>query len=159
MNNMLFADEYAFDECSTQLDEIYISQLFEIYHQRLINNELACLKLARRGVNLDVIQKHHIGFCDRTLNRYIPAVETPDGAGFRGVLRRHGLTKINGHEVFRGCIVEPFFDNTTIVAACGIKLICPSRPAPRIIQWYREQIYSLPISFKLMQWGQRYVTD
>lgn len=159
MNDLVLNDMTGFESLSTHLDEIYISQLFDIYHQRLLSNIPVCQKLERRGISRETIEKHQIGFCDRTLNRYVPVLEHPDGAGFRGVLRRYGLTKINGHEVFRGCVVEPIYDNEAIVAACGIKLICPSRPAPRIIQWYRSQIYPFAINFALMRWGQRYVTN
>lgn len=159
MKEAIANDFEIFSHAATQLDEIYICQLFDIYHQRLVCNEQVCQKLARRGISFNTIKEKRIGYCDRKLNRYVPVLECPDGAGFRGVLRRHGLTKINGHEVFRGCIVEPVFDDDVIVAACGIKLICPSRPAPRIIQWYRTQIYPFPVNFELMRWGQRYVTN
>lgn len=115
------------------LNNVYLKRLFDIYHQRLLANADACQKLARRGISMDSIEAHWIGYCDRTLNRYVPTSEHADGAGCRGALRRLGLIKVSGHEIFRGCIVEPVFEGETIIAACGVKLACPGRPAPRII--------------------------
>ncbi|GAB3036691.1 hypothetical protein [Bowmanella dokdonensis] len=158
MSSELHIEEFEQMLMSVDIDELYLKQLFDIYHQRLLANAAACKKLARRGISMDTITSQQIGICDRKLNRYVQTSEKPDGAGFRGALRRLGLTKANGHEIFRGCIVEPVFDEGKLIAACGVKLRCPSRPAPRIIQWYRDCVYTHPIRFSIMVWGQRYVT-
>ncbi|UXK09630.1 hypothetical protein N5094_05225 [Shewanella putrefaciens] len=158
MNIEMHIDEFEQMLPSIDVNDVYLKQLFDIYHQRLLANADACQKLARRGINMESIAYHHIGFCDRKLNRYVQTSDTPDGAGFRGALRRLGLIKVSGHEIFRGCIVEPVFDGDTIVAVCGVKLTCPSRPAPRIIQWYRHSVYVHPVRFNIMIWGIRYVT-
>jgi hypothetical protein len=139
------------------VDENYLHQLFDIYHQRLLHNQHLIDKLSRRGICREAIANNYIGVCDRSLNRYIDTSSKSEGAGFRGTLRRVGLTKENGHEVFRGCVVEPVYIDDRLVAVCGIKHICPSRKAPRIIQWYRDTIYELPINFFIMAWGVRYV--
>lgn len=140
------------------LNNVYLKRLFDIYHQRLLANADACQKLARRGISMENIKRLQIGFCDRKLNRYVQASDTLEGGGFRGALRRSGLIKVSGHEIFRGCIVEPVFEGETIIAACGVKLACPGRPAPRIILWYRYCIYTRPVRFNIMVWGERYVT-
>lgn len=157
MDTNLHIDAFEQMLASPDVDDIYLKQLFDIYHQRLLANPGVCQKLARRGISMDSIEAHWIGYCDRTLNRYVPTSEQADGAGCRGALRRLGLTKVNGHEIFRGCIVEPLLEGDNIVAACGIKLICPSRPAPRIIQWYKYSVYTRAIKFHIMIWGRRYV--
>jgi hypothetical protein len=157
MNIEVHNDEFEQVLASFDVDEIYLKQLFDIYHHRLLANAAACQKLARRGIDMDSITTLQIGYCDRKLNHYVPMSDQVDGAGFRGALRRLGLIKTNGHEIFRGCIVEPFWDGETIVAACGVKLSSPSRPAPRIIQWYRNCVYTRPVRFKIMKWGMHYV--
>jgi hypothetical protein len=159
MSDNIHIDEFERMLTAVNVDEMYIKQLFDIYHQRLISNAKVCKKLNRRGIGRNVIGTHYIGYCDRTLNRYVEKVDKPDGAGIRGALRRAELTKANGHELFRGCIVEPVFMDDMIIAACGIKLISPSRTAPRIIQWYKDSVYTQPISFQIMSWGMRYVNQ
>jgi hypothetical protein len=158
MKNDFYIDEFDQLLAPIETQETYLKQLFTIYHQRLLSSPDVLRKLERRGISDEVVKTNLIGHCDRKLNRYISKSEKPDGAAFRGALRRVGLTSVHGHEIFRGCIVEPIFEDDKVIAAMGIKLICPSRPAPRILHWYREQIYTKPLSFKLMTWGKRYVT-
>ncbi|MDR7123105.1 hypothetical protein [Rheinheimera soli] len=159
MNTELHIDEFEQMLTSVDVADVYLKQLFDIYHQRLLANSNACQKLNRRGIPVDMIVAYRIGICDRKLNYYVQTSNRPDGAGFRGTLRRVGLTKPTGHEIFRGCIVEPVFEGDKLIAACGVKLICPSRPAPRIIQWYRQSVYITPVQFSIMAWGGRYATD
>lgn len=156
---VIHIDEFEAMRTSIGADEMYIEELFRIYHHRLLANHDVCNLLYRRGVSHPVIAANTIGYCDRKLNRYVAPSEKQQGAAFRGALRRAGLTKENGHEVFRGCVVEPFREGNAIVAACGIKVICPSRPAPRIIQWFNKSVYTAPVSFHIMAWGKRYVTE
>ncbi|KUM52067.1 hypothetical protein [Rheinheimera sp. EpRS3] len=158
MNREIHIDGFEQMLVSVDVDDIYVKQLFEIYHQRLITNPMVCQKLKLRGIGMDAILAFQMGYCDRKLNRYVQPSDKPDGAGFRGALRRLELTKANGHEIFRGCIVEPVFEGDRLIAACGVKLICPSRPASRIIQWYRNCVYTCPVRFNIMVWGKRYVT-
>ncbi|MCL1043684.1 hypothetical protein L2712_18820 [Shewanella marisflavi] len=157
MDTDLHLEAYEQMLASSNAEDSYLRQLFDIYHQRLLINPHVCQKLARQGISMDSIETHLIGYCDRTLNRYVSGASKVDGAGYRGTLRRMGLLKSSGHEIFRGCIVEPLFEGENIVAACGVKLNCPSRPAPRIIQWYRHRTYYHAVKFHLMIWGKRYV--
>ena len=143
---------------TANLDDAYLSRLIDIYHQRLNNNEMALQKLSRFGISSEDIETHQLGYCDRTLNRYVKPLEHFEGAKFRGALRRNELTNENGHELFRGCIVEPVFENNILVAACGVKLLAPSRKAPRVIQWYRDTVYRYPVYFYIMAMGDYYVT-
>lgn len=140
------------------MDEVYFSQLFDIYHKCLLDKPDTCAKLARRGISQETVLANCIGHCDRTLHKHVPPSDKIEGAAFRGALRRVGLTSIHGHEVFRGCIVEPMFADDRLIAAMGIKLICPSRPAPRIIYWFRDTVYTQPLNFSLTVWEERYVT-
>ncbi|MCH2088285.1 MAG: hypothetical protein MK175_13960 [Pseudoalteromonas sp.] len=158
MNEIETIDEFEQMLQRINIDEVYIKQLFDIYHSRLLNDATACNKLARRGISHEAIIQYHLGYCDRSLNRYIKTSSTAEGASFRHVLKCAGLITANGHEVFRGCIVEPIYHEGTLLAVCGIKLICPSRPAPRIIQWFNGAMYPKPLAFHLMKWGARYVT-
>lgn len=141
-----------------RMEDHYLNQLFNIYHQRLLANEEVCRELEDFGISLCVIKEHGIGYCDRTLNHYISTSAKNDGAAFRGTLRQFGLFKETGHELFRGCIVEPVFTDGIAVAACGIKLHKPNRPSPRLLQWYRYSVYLEPVIFHIMSWGKRYVT-
>ena len=100
-------DEFEALLSPVDLDETYLSQLFDIYHRRLMANPVACIKLHRRGITKEAIVACQIGLCDRTLNQYVKPYDTVEGGGFRGAMRRLGLTKKNGHELFRGCVVEP----------------------------------------------------
>ncbi|KZN60835.1 hypothetical protein [Pseudoalteromonas luteoviolacea] len=139
------------------LDDVFLSKVIEIYHQRLLNNESALQKLALLGISPENVKSHQLGYCDRTLNKYVKPLEHAEGANFRGALRRNELTNESGHELFRGCIVEPIFENNALVAVCGVKLLTPSKAAPRVIQWYRDTVYRYPVYFYIMTMAKHYV--
>ncbi|MGB0898632.1 MAG: hypothetical protein ACPGSN_05210 [Psychrobium sp.] len=159
MDTNLHIPEFEQMMVNTNLEDVYLNQLFDIYHQQLLGNSDAQIKLARRGISEQMIEQHQLGHCNRTLHHYVDDADTVDGGGFRGTLQSLALIKPEtGHELLRGCIIEPLLNEEgNIVAACGIKLICPSRPAPRIIQWFRYKHYPFAVQFQLMTWGKRYV--
>jgi len=158
MDTNLHISEFEQMMVNANLEDVYINQLFDIYHQRLLSNTEAQIKLARRGISEQIIKQYRLGHCNRKLHNYIDCADTVEGGGFRGTLQSLALIKPTGHELLRGCIVEPVVDyDGNIIAACGIKLICPSRPAPRIIQWFRYKHYPFAVPFQLMTWGSRYV--
>jgi len=140
-------------------DDIFLHQLFDYYHQQLVGNTRVYQRLIDFGLTETAIENGKFGYCDRTLNRYINRSATADGAPFRGRMRRLGLIKETGHELLRGCWVEPVFDNKgDVISACGVKLSKRiRRKAPQAIYWYRQGVYTELVQFTLARLGGQYV--
>ncbi len=108
----------------TNHDELIIKQAFEFYAQCYWQS-LGVQKL----VNIATYCKQHvpsnklIGYCDRSLGKFIPNRNTLQGAFIRGSLQRYGLIRPSGHELFRGCVVFPKFNEyNSVISAIGIRL-------------------------------------
>jgi hypothetical protein len=141
------------------VDDIFLHQLFDYYHQQLVVNKRVYEQLLALGLTETVINQGKFGYCDRTLNRHIKRSVTTDGGAFRGCMRRLGLIKETGHELLRGCMVEPVFnDKGEIISACGVKLgKRVRRNAPNAIYWYRQDVYTELMQFTLSELGGLYV--
>lgn len=141
------------------IDDVFLPQLFGYYHQRLMANSSVYTYLITSGMTDAAIVNRQLGYCDRTLNRHIKRSITTDGATFRGCMQRLELIKATGHELFRGCLVEPIFDTQgNVISACGVKLgKRVRRNAPQTLFWYRKGVYTEMIRFKLAELGGRYV--
>lgn len=128
-------------------------------HQQLVSNKRVYEQLLASGLTETAISKGKFGYCDRTLNRNIKRSVTTDGAAFRGCMRRLGLIKATGHELLRGCVVEPMFnDKGDVISACGVKLSKRvRRNAPSAIYWYRQDVYTELMPFTLSALGGLYV--
>jgi hypothetical protein len=141
------------------VEDIFLNQLFNYYHQQLVGNTRVYQQLLAFGLTETVITTRQFGYCDRTLNRNINRSVTTDGAAFRGSMRRLGLIKETGHELLRGCVVEPIFnDKGKVISACGVKLAKRVRGnAPQAIFWYRQDVYTKLVQFTLAELGGQYV--
>ncbi len=151
--------EYEAMIAAVSVDDIFLCQLFDYYHQQLVTNERVYGQLLASGFAETAISKGKFGYCDRTLNRNINRSVTNDGAAFRGCMRRLGLIKNTGHELLRGCVVEPIFsDSGDVISACGVKLSKRvRRNAPSAIYWYRQGVYTELMHFTLSALGGLYV--
>jgi hypothetical protein len=139
MTNVMQPKEYTYIEVLGHIDlnEQHIQQTFDYYHERYLSSELA-----QEFVNNmeEVIENIHankyVGFCDRTMGKQIPPRRSFEGGSIRGSLQRCGLVRPTGHELFRGCVVFPSFDDQhRIISASGYRI------APRIRNWDEPIVY------------------
>lgn len=106
-------------------DPLLIRQIFEYYRDTLLRTPRALRYLQQeRGLNdPNVIEAFHIGFSDRTLGFRLPNARRVEGGAMRGHLQRIGLLRPSGHELFRGSLVFPVFDeHGSVVDAYGRKI-------------------------------------
>ncbi|MEI5639970.1 MULTISPECIES: hypothetical protein [unclassified Pseudoalteromonas] len=118
-------------------DEVYLNQVFQYYHERFMHSDIAQEFLVREErVPEKLLDNPLIGLCDRTLGRYIPKARTFEGGAIRGSLQRFGILRATGHELFRGCVIFPSFDDDGhIKAAVGYRI------AERIRYWDEVIVY------------------
>lgn len=124
------------------LDEIYLHQVFDFYHQRYIQSELARqFVAASTRINAELLTCPLIGFCDRTLGKELPERRSFDGGAIRGSLQRQGLLMTSGHERFRGCVVFPELDaQQKIVAAVGFRVAVRLRHWDKpVVRWHKPE--------------------
>lgn len=124
------------------LDEMYLQQAFDFYHQRYLQSELAKLFVAESPrLNAELRLCPLIGFCDRTLGKELPERRTFDGGAIRGSLQRQGLLMTSGHERFRGCVVFPELDaQQNIVAAVGFRVAVRLRHWDNpVVRWHKPE--------------------
>ncbi len=124
------------------LDEIYLHQVFDFYHQRYIQSELAKqFVAASTRINVELRTCPLIGFCDRTLGKELPERRTFDGGAIRGSLQRQGLLMTSGNERFRGCVVFPELDaQQNIVAAVGFRVAVRLRHWDKpVVRWHKPE--------------------
>lgn len=120
-----------------KVDDLYIQQAFNYYHQRFLLDESIQIFVEHSSRIPDDIKSNiKIGYCDRTLGLEVANSRTFDGGAFRGSLQRFGLIKATGHELFRGCVVFPMMDKNGLYdTAVGY------RAAKRIRHWELSTIY------------------
>lgn len=124
------------------LDDVYLQQVFEYYHQRYLQNELAQQFVAQSPrLKTELRSCAQIGFCDRTLGKDLPERRTFDGEAIRGSLQRQGLLMTSGHERFRGCVVFPELDaQQNIVAAVGFRVAVRLRHWDKpMVRWHKPE--------------------
>jgi hypothetical protein len=124
------------------LDAMYLQQVFDFYHQRYLQSELAKLFVAESPrLNAELRLCPLIGFCDRTLGKELPERRTFDGGAIRGSLQRQGLLMTSGHERFRGCVVFPELDaQQNIVAAVGFRIAVRLRHWDKpVVRWHKPE--------------------
>ncbi len=123
------------------LDEVHIKQAFAYYQQRYLNSQLAqqfvqsnCQMLDDHSVNA------FIGFCDRTMGKYLPNAKSTEGAAIRGSLQRCGLIRACGHELFRGCILFSSMDERdNITSATGYRIGRTRKGDKVIVYWHKPE--------------------
>jgi len=127
---------------ANNVESNYVLQLFDYYHQRLMEQHELLEVLERYDISIDDCRSKRLAYCDRTLNRLFEQSRTADGGACRGCFKRLGLIKYSGHELFRGCFVEPLFVRNDIVSAFGVKLDKRIvKHAATSIYWYRDHVY------------------
>jgi DNA primase len=89
-------------------DQALLSQAIAYYHERLKQTPEALAYLARRGLDDgELIERHRLGFADRTLGLRLPEKTRKAGHEIRSRLQKLGLLRESGHEHFNGSIVIP----------------------------------------------------
>jgi len=88
-----------------------LNQVIAYYHETLLASPEALVYLDRRGIaSRELIERHRLGFANRTLGLRLPAGQVKAGAEIRGRLQKIGVLRQSGHEHFNGCLVVPVFD-------------------------------------------------
>jgi DNA primase catalytic core len=89
-------------------DQALLDQAVGYYQERLKQTPEALAYLARRGLDdAELIERHRIGFADRTLGLRLPEKTRKAGHEIRSRLQKMGLLRESGHEHFNGSIVIP----------------------------------------------------
>jgi DNA primase catalytic core len=98
--------------------------VIDFYHATLKESSEAIAYLERRGLNsVELIDRFHLGYANRTLGYRLPHKALKAGADVRGRLQRLGLMRESGHEHLRGSLVVPVFGERGQVVQCyGRKL-------------------------------------
>ncbi|MBO9492022.1 hypothetical protein J7384_16800 [Endozoicomonas sp. G2_1] len=123
------------------LDELHIRQAFDYYRNRFQKSEVAQGLVESCCAIDDALRENTmIGFCDRTMGRNIPRAKTAEGAAIRGSLQRVGLIKATGHELFRGCVVFPTYnDDGTVISAVGYRIGRVRSGDKPVVYWCRPE--------------------
>lgn len=86
-------------------------QVVDCYRAALWESTKALGFLKRLGIaSPEIIDRFNIGFSARSLGKYLPPENTPEGEHIRGVLRQLGLLLWSGHELMRNAITVTEFD-------------------------------------------------
>lgn len=111
----------AFDAGEQEL----LDQVIGYYHETLLASPEALAYLERRGIaDRELIERHRLGYANRTLGLRLPATQLKAGAEVRGRLQKVGILRESGHEHFNGSLVVPVFDlQGHVVEAYGRKLL------------------------------------
>ena len=89
-------------------DQALMDQAIRYYQERLKQTPEALAYLARRGLDdAELIERHRVGFADRTLGLRLPEKTRKAGHEIRSRLQKLGLLRESGHEHFNGSIVIP----------------------------------------------------
>jgi len=105
-------------------DAALMRAVIDFYHETLKTSREAIDYLERRGLNsVELIDRFHLGYANRTLGYRLPAKHLKASTELRGRLQRVGLMRESGHEHFRGSVVVPIFGERGQVVQCyGRKL-------------------------------------
>lgn len=88
-----------------------LNQVIGYYHETLLQSPEALAYLDKRGLgDRELIERHRLGFANRTLGLRLPAARVKAGAEIRTRLQKAGVLRESGHEHFNGCLVAPVFD-------------------------------------------------
>jgi DNA primase len=89
-------------------DQALLDQAISYYQERLKQTPEALRYLACRGLDEpELIERHRIGFADRTLGLRLPEKTRKAGHEIRSRLQTLGLLRESGHEHFNGSLVIP----------------------------------------------------
>ncbi len=110
-------------------DAALMRQVVDYYHERLLKTPVALEYLEKRGLlNDEAIERHRLGFADRSLGLRLPDKNRKEGEAIRTRLQKLGLYRESGHEHFNGSVVVPIFDGEQVVEMYGRKVTPNLRP-------------------------------
>ena len=111
-------------------DASLMRQVTDYYHERLLKTPAALDYLDKRGLlNDEAIERHRIGFADRSLGLRLPDKNRKEGEAIRTRLQKLGVYRESGHEHFNGSVVVPIFDERgDVVEMYGRKITSGLRP-------------------------------
>ncbi len=110
-------------------DASLMRQVTDYYHERLLKTPAALDYLRGRGLlNDEAIERHWLGFADRSLGLRLPDKNRKEGEAIRTRLQKLGLYRESGHEHFTGSVVVPIFDGKRVVEMYGRKITPNLRP-------------------------------
>ena len=110
-------------------DTTLMHQVVDFYHERLLKTPAALEYLDKRGMNdPEAIERHRLGFADRSLGLRLPDKNRKEGEAIRTRLQKLGLYRESGHEHFTGSVVVPIFDGERVVEMYGRKITPGLRP-------------------------------
>ena len=92
-------------------DQVLLNQVVGYYHETLKQAPEALAYLKARGIDHpEAIDKHRLGYANRTLGLRLPNNQRVAGEAIRGQLERIGILRASGHEHFAGSLVIPVLD-------------------------------------------------
>lgn len=108
-------------------DAALMCQVVDYYHERLLKTPAALEYLDKRGLlNDEAIERHRLGFADRSLGLRLPDKNRKEGEALRTRLQKLGLYRESGHEHFTGSVVLPIFDQDGRVSEMYGRKITPN---------------------------------
>ncbi len=121
-------------------DADVLNKVVGFYHRTLLDSPEALLWLQDRGLrDPDVITHFQLGVADRTLGYRLPKKNRKAGKQVRGQLRRLGILRDSGHELLRGSLVVPVFDDDNIINIYGRKLRDDLRKGTATHVWLNDE--------------------
>ncbi len=113
----------------TSTDAQVLKAVCDHYSTSLQANPAVLEYLAKRRISADAIEAFTLGFSDRSLGLQLPMGNRSAGALVRERLRKVGILKESGHEIFRGALTIPLTDEAgNIVQVYGRMVSSRLRP-------------------------------
>ncbi len=111
-------------------DQVLLNQVVGYYHETLKAAPEVLAYLKARGIDHpDAIDKHRLGYANRTLGLRLPNNQRVAGEKIRGQLERIGILRASGHEHFAGSLVIPIIDEQgSVTEVYGRKITPRLRP-------------------------------
>jgi len=92
-------------------DQALLNQVIDYYHATLKSSPEALRYLEERGIrSAEAIDRHRLGFANRTLGLRLPVKTRKAGEELRTRLQKIGILRESGHEHFNGSLVIPVMD-------------------------------------------------
>lgn len=121
-----------------------LADVANYYHDRLKESPDALAYLAKRGIdNAEAIEKFKIGFSDRTLGLRLPTNQIKSGADMRSRLEEVGVIKETGHELLRGCLTFPIFNDGGVSEIYGRRIDDRAKCKHFYLPGPREGVFNL----------------
>jgi DNA primase catalytic core len=107
-----------------------LNQVIGYYHDTLKASPEALAYLEARGIrSQEAIERHRLGFANRTLGLRLPESNRKEGEAIRSRLQKIGILRQSGHEHFNGSLVIPVLDEAgNVTEVYGRKITPNLRP-------------------------------